>query len=155
MNQKILFILTFFLFRTTFSAQQGDRITVDWIYSDEAREIAAVHRYHWLDNNTAILFDVRQPKEERTFLKLDPQKPSELKTIVDREKAILSLQTYLGEKDSSKFLMWPIAFNHNGMQALYIYKNDIFILDMENSEFIRITKTETIEKSPRFSPDGS
>ena len=108
-----------------------------------------------MNNNTAILFDVRQPKEERTFLKLDPQKPSELKTIVDREKAILSLQTYLGEEDSSKFLMWPIAFNHNGMQALYIYKNDIFILDMENSEFIRITKTETIEKSPRFSPDGS
>ena len=93
MNQKILFILTFFLFRTTFSAQQGDRITVDWIYSDEAREIAAVHRYHWLDNNKAILFDVRKPKEERTFLKLDPQKPSEIKTMVDIEKAIISLQS--------------------------------------------------------------
>ena len=75
MNLKILFILTFCLFGTTYSVQHGDRITVEWVYSDEAREIAAVHRYHWLDNNTAILFDVRQPKEERTFLKLDPQKP--------------------------------------------------------------------------------
>ncbi|MEE3135555.1 MAG: S9 family peptidase, partial [Candidatus Neomarinimicrobiota bacterium] len=51
--------------------------------------------------------------------------------------------------------MWPIAFNHNGTQALYIYKNDIFILNLEYSEFTRITKTETTEKSPRFSPDGS
>ena len=155
MNLRILFIITFCLLGTTYSVQKGDRITVEWVYSDEAREISTVHRYHWLNNNTAILFDVRQPKEERTFLKLDPQKPSELKTIVDREKAILSLQTYLGEEDSSKFLMWPIAFNHNGMQALYIYKNDIFILNLENSEFTRITKTETTEKSPRFSPDGS
>ena len=91
MNRRILFIFTFCLFVTTYSGQQGDKLTVEWVYSDEARAIAAVHRYHWLDNNTAILFDVRQPKEERTFLKLDPQKTSEIKSMVDRNKAVISL----------------------------------------------------------------
>ena len=106
MNRRILFIITFCLLGTAYNGQQVEKLTVEWIYTDKARAIAAVHRYHWLDNNTAILFDVRQPKEERTFLKLDPQKPSELKPIVDREKAVVSLQMYLGEEDSSKFLVW-------------------------------------------------
>ena len=106
MNRGILFIFTFCLFGTAYSGQQGEKLTVEWIYSDEARAIAAVYRYHWLDNNTAILFDVRQPKEERTFLKLDPQKTSEIKSMVDRDKAVISLQMHLGEEDSSKFLVW-------------------------------------------------
>ena len=108
-----------------------------------------------MENNTAILFDVRKPKEERTFQKLDPRKAGELYPVVNREKAIASLQRSIGEEDSTKYLQWPLAFTQDGKQALYMYKKDIFILDLAASEFRRITKTETAEKSPRFSPDGS
>jgi len=155
MNRIIPFLLILCLIPRVYSEERKEKITVEWIQSDEAKAIAAVHRYQWLENNTAILFDVRKPKEERTFQKLDPRKAGELYTVVNREKAIASLQRSIGEEDSTKYLVWPIAFDSNGEQALYIYKKDIFILDMAISEFRRITETETAEKSPRFSPDGS
>ena len=62
MNRRILFIITFCLLGTAYNGQQVEKLTVEWIYTEKARAIAAVHRYHWLDNNTAILFDVRKPK---------------------------------------------------------------------------------------------
>ncbi|HIA79506.1 MAG TPA: hypothetical protein EYO07_05025, partial [Candidatus Marinimicrobia bacterium] len=70
MNRTILFLLILCLIPSVYGDQREEKITVEWIHSDEAQTIAAVHRYHWLENNTAILFDVRQPKEERTFQKL-------------------------------------------------------------------------------------
>lgn len=155
MSRIILPLFILFLVPSTYSDQYNQKLTAEWINSDEAKAIAMVHRYHWLDNNTVILFDVRQPKEERTFLKLDPKSPGELKPIVDRAKAISSLQETLGIKDSLNFLEWPLSFDQDGRQALYIYDNDIFILDLETSGFHRITDTDTDEKSPRFSPDGS
>ncbi len=155
MNRIIPFLLILCLIPRVYSEERKEKITVEWIQSDEAKAIAAVHRYQWLENNTAILFDVRKPKEERTFQKLDPWKAGELYPVVNREKAIASLQRSIGDEDSTKYLVWPIAFDSNGEQALYIYKKDIFILDMATSEFRRITETETAEKSPRFSPDGS
>ena len=155
MNRIIPFLLILSLIPRVYSEERKEKITVEWIQSDEANTIAAVHQYQWLDNNTAILFDVRQPKEERTFQKLDPRKAGELTPLVNKEKAIASLQRSIGHEDSTKYLVWPIAFDSNGEQALYIYKKDIFILDLATSEFRRITDTETVEKSPRFSPDGS
>ena len=155
MNRIIPFLLILCLIPRVYSEERKEKITVEWIQSDEAKAIAAVHRYQWLENNTAILFDVRKPKEERTFQKLDPLKPGELYPVVNREKVIASLQRSIGEEDSTKYLQWPLAFTQDGKQALYMYKKDIFILDLVASEFRRITKTETAEKSPRFSPDGS
>ena len=155
MNRIIPFLLIISLIPRVYSEQRKEKITVEWIHSDEANTIAAVHQYQWLDNNTAILFDVRQPKEQRTFLKLDPRKTDEITPLVNKEKAIASLQRSIGAEDSTKYLVWPIAFDSDGEQALYIYKKDIFILDIATSEFRRITETESTEKSPRFSPDGS
>ena len=154
MNRIILRLSILFLVTGTYSDQHNKILTAEWINSDEAKAIAAVHRYQWLGNNTAILFDVRQPKEERTFQKLDPRKAGELFPVVDREKAIASLQENLGIKDSLNFLEWPISFDQKGRQGLYIYDNDIFILNLETSGFQRITDTDAEEKSPRFSPDG-
>ena len=154
MNRIILRLSILFLVTGTYSDQHNKILTAEWINSDEAKAIAAVHRYQWLGNNTAILFDVRQPKDERTFQKLDPRKAGELFPVVDREKAIASLQENLGIKDSLNFLEWPISFDQKGRQGLYIYDNDIFILNLETSGFQRITDTDAEEKSPRFSPDG-
>ena len=37
-------------------------ISVDWIHSEKTKQISAVHKFEWLDNNTAILFDLSLPK---------------------------------------------------------------------------------------------
>ena len=117
--------------------------------------MASVHKYQWFDNNTAILFDTRLDKKERTFLKLDPQNPSEIHPAIEREKAISSLQEHLGKNDSTEYLDWPLSFDPYGKYGVYIYKKDIFVLEVSSSTFIRITKTDISEKAPRFSPDGS
>ena len=156
MRYLILSLLTLLLFICACGDSADDnRITVEWIYSDTAKAIAAVHKYQWLEDNTAILFDTRLEKKERTFLKLDPQTQSELGPAVDREKAVASLQEYLGKEDSTEYLEWPLSFDLYGNYAVYLYKKDIFLLDLAASEFRRITQTETAEKAPRFSPDGS
>tara|TARA_Y100000310_G_scaffold166749_1_gene166438 strand:- start:55 stop:2265 length:2211 start_codon:yes stop_codon:yes gene_type:complete len=156
MRYLILSLLTLLLFICACGDSADDnRITVEWIYSDTAKVIAAVHKYQWLEDNTAILFDTRLEKKERTFLKLDPQTQSELGPAVDREKALASLQEYLGKEDSTEYLEWPLSFDPYGNYAVYLYKKDIFLLDLAASEFRRLTQTETAEKAPRFSPDGS
>ena len=156
MRYLILSLLTLLLFICACGDSADDnRITVEWIYSDTAKVIAAVHKYQWLEDNTAILFDTRLEKKERTFLKLDPQTQSELGPAVDQEKAVASLQEYLGKEDSTEYLEWPLSFDPYGNYAVYLYKKDIFLLDLAASEFRRLTQTETAEKAPRFSPDGS
>ena len=156
MRYLILSLLTLLLFICACGDSADDnRITVEWIYSDTAKAIAAVPKYQWLEDNTAILFDTRLEKKERTFLKLDPQTQSELGPAVDREKAVASLQEYLGKEDSTEYLEWPLSFDLYGNYAVYLYKKDIFLLDLASSEFRRVTQTETAEKAPRFSPDGS
>ena len=156
MRYLILSLLTLLLFICACGDSADDnRITVEWVYSDTAKAIAAVHKYQWLEDNTAILFDTRLEKKERTFLKLDPQTRSELGPAVDREKAVASLQEYLGKEDSTEYLEWPLSFDPYGNYAVYLYKKDIFLLDLASSEFRRVTQTETAEKAPRFSPDGS
>jgi len=156
MRYLILSLLTLLLFICACGDSADDnRITVEWVYSDTAKAIAAVHKYQWLEDNTAILFDTRLEKKERTFLKLDPQTQSELGPAVDREKAVASLQEYLGKEDSTEYLEWPLSFDPYGNYAVYLYKKDIFLLDLASSEFRRVTQTETAEKAPRFSPDGS
>ena len=156
MRYLILSLLTLLLFICACGDSADDnRITVEWIYSDTAKAIAAVHKYQWLEDNTAILFDTRLEKKERTFLKLAPQTQYELGPAVDREKALTSLQEYLGKEDSTEYLEWPLSFDPYGNYAVYLYKKDIFLLDLASSEFRRVTQTETAEKAPRFSPDGS
>ena len=77
MNKKrVIPFFTFFCFiLNVYPDQHGKKLTIEWIHSEEAQSIAAVPRYQWLVNNTAILYDVRQPKKERTFLRFDPENP--------------------------------------------------------------------------------
>jgi len=149
---KILFFIFSILIKT-YSQDKSSKLTVDWIHSDDAKSISTVHRYFWLENNTAILYDSRESKEKRGFNIIDPKKPDEIKPLMDMDGVITSLREVVSDSLSS--LDWPLAFDSNGEKALYLFDNDIFILETNNSVFTRITSTEEKEKSPRFSPDGN
>ena len=154
MKKRVIPLFTFFCFiLNVYPDQHGKKLTIEWIHSDEAQSIAAVPRYQWLENNTAIFYDVRQPKKERTFLRFDPENPHELKPMVDLIKVRSSLKELV--HDTLTNLDWPLTFDEKGEKALYIYEKDIFILDLKTSVFKQITDTDEEEKSPRFSPDGS
>ena len=138
-----------------------ETITVEWIYSDEGKRVAAVESYRWLNDNTALLYNRRLPGKEREIEISDPAS-GERCVLVDRTKANASLKEHLGEEawtekeeDADGELPgWPDAFDLNGRWALYVFADDLFLLDLVASSFRRLTTTPEEEKVPRFSPDG-
>ncbi len=151
-NHIFLFLSILCLINNLFSKEQKKELTVHWIQSDEAQSIATVPKIFWLKNNLAILYDLRLPKEQQNFILFDPENPDELKPMLDLKSAIMSLNQALN--DTIKGLDWPLAFDESGESALYIYKKDIFILNIKTSSFLRITDTDLEEKAARLSPDG-
>lgn len=138
---------------STAISQQKREITVDWIYSDESGKVSALPSYAWLPDGTAILYDVRQPVEQRTFERLNPQTGQRV-PILDAQRAMSSLRGVLTKGEVPEALPWPVAFNSEGKFALYLFDGDIYLLDMAKSQFNRVTQTEAEEKSVNFSPDG-
>jgi dipeptidyl-peptidase-4 len=131
-----------------------DEITVEWIYSEEGQQATALPQFFWLNDGTLLLYDTGIPEEKRTIEKLDPKTGSRV-TAYDQTKTLASLKNVLGDKDITKKLSWPNVFDQSGKKAAYIFDGDIFLLDLQESRFTQITKTEEEERSVRFSPDGS
>jgi dipeptidyl-peptidase-4 len=135
------------------NSQQKREITVDWIYSKEANEATALPSYAWLADGTAILYDMRQPAEKRSFERLNPQTGGRTPAL-DAQRAMESLRALLNKGEVPEALPWPLAFSNSGRLALYIFNGDIYLLDLEKAQFQRVTRTTAEEKSPSFSPDG-
>ena len=134
-------------------AKEKEDLTVEWIHSEECRQVTDLPRFVWLRDSTALIYDTGKPKEERTFERLNPRN-GKLVPLVDQTKAMMSLKGLLGEKEAPKLLSWPLFFDRTGQRAVYLIKGDIYLLDLPRSQFSRITETEEEEKSVTFSPDG-
>ncbi len=135
------------------AAQEKHEITVEWLYSNESRMVSALPSFMWLNDGTALLYDVRKPSAERNFERFDPAIGKRLPTV-DMKKAVSSLKSLLGRKYSPPAISWPSAFDNSGRRALYIFEGDIYLLELSESRFYRVSETGEIEKSIRFSPDG-
>lgn len=134
------------------SAQQ-QALTPEWIYSEEGSTVARVPSHVWLDDGAAILYDTRRPLGQRTFEKLDPATGAR-QTILDMARAVASLNALAPNLETKQALDWPRSFDRAGKQALYIFKGDVFLLDLASATFARITDTAAEEKGAEFSPDG-
>ena len=153
MRNKFLFcfIITSVLLPTAHT-QTKQEITVEWIYSDESREITTIPRFLWLKNNTAIIQDLRKPSEKRTFEILNP-KSGKRSPAVNLKKALASLNSFR-EENPANSLSWPLSFDQNGKSAVYLFDGDIFLLNLQDSQFKQVTKTDQSESSVNFSPSG-
>ncbi len=143
----------FILFGSAFLTAQEQDITVEWIYSDASAKLTAIHQYVWLENNTVLLYDPRTPEEQRTLEIYNPV-TGETSIALDTKKAVASLNALL-KSSQINFVTWPLVFDAQGKRALYVFEDDIFVLDLNESAFARITQTAAEEKCVRFSPDGS
>jgi dipeptidyl-peptidase-4 len=133
--------------------QAAGGLTLEWIYGEEGRRVASVPEHAWLSDGRLLLFDVRRPPAERTFEVLDPSTGAR-RTALDMAAAVRSLNELLPDSGVAQALEWPEAFDPGGRRALYVFKGDLFLLDLGASRFKRLTKTEVEEQSPGFSPDG-
>lgn len=144
----VIFILT-----TLITAQQKQKISIEWIYSGESAKITRLPSYTWLDNNNAIIYDSRKPISQRTFELFNP-KTSAYKSILDMKKAVESLSKFLND-NTPVILDMPAAFDNKGESAVYIFNGDIYLLIIHSAEFYRVTNTKEEEKNVNFSPDGN
>lgn len=129
-------------------------ITVDWIYSEEGKNAAAIPSFAWFSDGTAILHDGRRSGRERTLERFDPA-TGKRTDLVDSAKILKQLEALLGEGKGPATLDWPGEIDRRGRWGIYLLAGDLFVLDLSTSVISRITETEAEEKSPRLSPDGS
>ncbi|HEV2762958.1 MAG TPA: DPP IV N-terminal domain-containing protein, partial [Pyrinomonadaceae bacterium] len=127
-------------------------LTFEWVY-DEGRRVASVPTHAWLSDGRLMLLDVRRPAAERTFEVLDASTGAR-RPALDMAAAVKSLNELLPDSGAGPSLGWPEAFDPAGRRALYIFKGDLFALDLAAARFTRLTKTEPEEQSATFSPDG-
>lgn len=127
-------------------------LTIDWIYK-EGRHAAVVPKVEWLADNTVLVLDGRLAEDRRTFEKLDPATGAR-KPVLDMAKAVASLKAANPRAEVKTALDWPEDVNASGTEALYLFENDVYLLDLPAANFTRVTSTASEEKDAQFSPDG-
>ena len=134
-------------------ASSAQQLTPEWIYGEEGSKLARVPSHVWMEDGSAILYDTSRPAAQRTFEKLDPATGAR-RPVLDMAKAVASLNVLAPGAETKAALDWPRSFDRAGQRALYIFKGDVFLLDLATASFIRITDTAAEEKDAEFSPDG-
>jgi len=132
---------------------QQQKLTVEWIYSDEGDNATKLPQFAWTTGGDVLLFDGRKPEAERTIERLNPA-TGQRRPALDRAAALASLKALLGDKDAPAALAWPGSFDAAGRLALYSFADDLFVLDLAASRFERLTRTPAKEQAARFSPDS-
>ena len=142
------------IFQSCTTDQPEKEFDIKWLYSDEGRSVGAVYKTAWIDENKLYLMDMRKPKEDRTLLQMTPKNSSDITSIIDPKKISKNILNAVGRSDTMMYLEWPSSFSSNGEHGLYLFEDDIYLLDILNQNYRRITDTESEEKAARFSPDG-
>ena len=142
------------IFQSCTNDEPEKEFDIKWLYSDEGRSVGAVYKTAWIDENKLYLMDMRKPKEDRTLLQMTPKNSNDITSIIDPKKISKNILNAVGRSDTMMYLEWPSSFSSNGEHGLYLFEDDIYLLDILNQNYRRITDTESEEKAARFSPDG-
>ncbi|PKL81815.1 MAG: hypothetical protein CVV24_13300 [Ignavibacteriae bacterium HGW-Ignavibacteriae-3] len=135
------------------SAQEKKKLSVEWRYSPEAASITQLPNVQWLDNGKAVIYDSRKPADQRTFELMDPAAGS-TKPALDMKKALESLKNIMSEK-TPPVLPPTSNFDKQGEKVFYLLGGDIYLLNLKDASFQRLTETKEEEKNVNFSPDGN
>jgi dipeptidyl-peptidase-4 len=151
MKKKLLFgVIFLFLSISLFGEYQ--KLDIKTIFDPQIMSQLSVPQYIWLNNGKILMLDMRTPSEERTLEIFDPEKGRREKAI-DTKKVLSSLKELLGNS-APKNLRFPDAVDLNGNAIAYLLNGDIFVVELINSSVKRLTKTQEVEDSITFSPDG-
>jgi dipeptidyl-peptidase-4 len=135
------------------ASAQDERLSLEWMFSEEGKTAVSVPEHAWLDNGLLMLYDKRVPKSERTIESFNPTNGRRRK-VVDAGKAIDALTAVLDPEEPLEELGWPASFDPDGRWAVYEQEDDIVLLDLRSGKVIPVAVSDAEEKSARFSPDG-
>lgn len=127
-------------------------LTLDWIFDWNAQAKLGIPYYIWLNDDCALLFDVRVPERERTLELFDPR-TGQRRLALDKEKVLDQFNYLLGDRAPSS-LSWPTAIDQNGKAFVYLIDGDLFSIETVDSSVKRLTRTPEVEASVVLSPDG-
>ncbi len=133
-------------------AQPQQRLDIKTIFDPQLLSKLSVPQYIWLNNGKVLMLDQRKKPEERTLEFFDPE-TLRRSPAIDSRKVLSSLKEFLGEK-APQILRFPDAVDLNGNAVAYLFKGDIFVVNLLVSTVKRLTKTQAEEESISFSPDG-
>ncbi|MBU1099391.1 MAG: S9 family peptidase [Bacteroidetes bacterium] len=152
-SHHIVFSFLLLLFTSTIHSQFSDELTIDQIMSKEMDDFEQMPFSRWLSDNTLLIYDTRLPMEERSFEVINPKDMTRKKVINPVDFFKLMSDEHGISKDEFNFAD-PDAISDNGKQFVYIINGDIYAYTIGSNEVNRITNSEPLEKSVRFSPDG-
>ncbi len=132
---------------------QDERLSLEWIFSEEGKTAFSLPEHIWLDNGLLMLYDKRAPKAERTIESYDPD-TGRRRALVSANEVIDAMTTLLEPEDPIEEMGWPASIDPLGRWAVYENSDDVFLLDLRSSEIVGVAVSDAQEKSPRFSPDG-
>ena len=112
---KILGHPVLFLFLITLhpAMAEEERLTLEWIFSDDRRLATAAPKHAWLDTGDIVLYDITKKQSERTIELLDPE-TGQREPLIDPHKAIDNISSILKPEESIEELGWPEAFTPDG-----------------------------------------
>lgn len=135
-------------------SETDNTLTVKKINDPALRDALSVPDHVWAADGTLLLYDKRLPKSDRGILRYRPD-TGERAPACDTARALASLAKLRpADQKAPDALSWPEEFDPAGRRALYLFDDDIFLLDLSQSTFSRLTRTPGEEKNLSFSPDG-
>jgi len=135
------------------TAAQDERLSLEWVFSEEGKTATSLPDHAWLDNGLLMLYDKRTPKADRTIESYNPDN-GRRRTVVNAKKVIAAFTAQFEPDEPIEELGWPASFDPTGRWAVYERSDDIVLLDLRSNEITPVAVTDAEEKAARFSPDG-
>ncbi len=145
-------VLLLLLLATAGHAQE-ERLSVDWLFSDEAKTTLAMPKQAWLETGLLVIYDERQPKADRTLETVDPAN-GRRRPLTNAVRARAALDKTLQPETPRDELGWPNAFSPDAKWALYEHDKNLYLLNLRRAEVVKIADSDADESSARFSPDS-
>lgn len=134
-------------------AAQPERLTVDWLFSEDGQAARALPQHTWLADGTLVVYDLRRPVADRTLERVDPRS-GRRRALVDADDAIAEMNRVIEPEEPIDELGWPDEFGPDGRHAVYERDGDLYLLDLQKAELRPVAVGPATEEAPRFSPDG-
>ncbi|MBT8096396.1 MAG: DPP IV N-terminal domain-containing protein [Woeseia sp.] len=132
---------------------QEERLSVDWLFSDEGKMSLAMPRHTWLESGQLVLYDMRKPEAERGLMSVD-LRTGRRKALTNRKRALAAMNEVFQADEALEEPGWPAAFSANGKWALYEREDDVYLLNLDRAEIVIVAATPAEEGAARFSPDS-
>lgn len=133
---------------------QDERLSTEWIFSEEGKTATSVPNHAWLDSGVILLYDTRRPMTERTLETFNTANGRQ-RNAIDASKVVAGLNALLDPEEPIEEPGWPTAIDSSGRWVVYEKSGDIVAVDLRSSEVVPVAVSDADEKSARVSPDGN